>query len=224
MPKFIKNIFIYNVANRIRMPYFISTETLNRFFKIAGDMLSHVSEEDILAYPTKDYFNTAMLLMIKNNCYDIKKCVTIDKKNNVWISNTIISNVEDYSFQVSSIKIEENKLYIDGFFNDIIGEDFKIYYTNDKESHEIKINKTSNNFLQRRFFDKIVGQAYLLNAVIDLDKANNYNIMMKIKDREIPICLKNAYNEENFLYENNVIINDKKTEIFIDNSSIKIRI
>ena len=222
MPKFIKNIFIYNVANRIRMPYFVSTETLNRFFKIAGNMLSHVDDEDILAYPTKDYFNTAMLLMIKNNCYDIKKCVKTDEKNNVLINNTIISNIEDYRFQVSSIRIEENNLYIDGFFNDIIGEDFKIYYTNEKESHEIKINKTSNNFLQRRFFDKIVGQAYLLNAVINLDKANNYTITMRINDREIPICLKNAYNEENFLYENKTLINDKQTEILIDNSSIKI--
>lgn len=222
MPQFIKNILIYNVAIRISMPYFISKNNLTKFFKIAEDMLSYVDDSLILAYPTRDYFNTAMLLMIKNKEYDIKKCVYIDSRNNVCINNNILANIEDYHYKISSVRIKEEKIYIHGFINDIIGANFKMFYKNGNDKYDIKVAKTSNSFLQKRFFDIIVGQAYTIETIIPVDKIGKTDIYISINNTEIPLSFENAYNEDAFYYNNKVELNNKYYNINIDELSINI--
>lgn len=222
MPDFIKYIFIYNVAIRIKMPHFVSTEVLIKFYTIAENMLSHVDEDQIIEYPHKDYFNMVMLLMIKNREYDLKKCLFLDSKHNVCLKGKIIGNVENYNFQISSIRTDNDKLYIDGFFNDIIGQDFKAKYKYNDDYFDIATTKTSDNFLQRRFFDKVVGQAYNLNACIPLTRKGKHTIYLNINQIYVPIKLKNAYSETPILYETSVKVGKENIKIKIDDSIIEI--
>ena len=54
----------------------------------------------------------AMMLMFKSKDYDIKKIIYMDSKNNICIKGRIIENIASYSFQISSLKIANNKLVI----------------------------------------------------------------------------------------------------------------
>ena len=217
MPEFVKNIFIYNVAIRIKMPNFVSTEILKKFFTIAEDMLSYVDDDHILEYPIKDYFHTTMLLMIKHKEYDITKCIFIDSKNNICFKGKVINNIQNYSFHISSIRIDEEKLYIDGFFNDIIGTMFGLKYKYKDDYYDIKVSKTSDNFLQKRFFDKTVGQAFKVNCCIPLERKGTHKVYLNVNHNNIPLQLNNAYTEEELIYE---VTQDKTVKI--NNSIIEI--
>ena len=220
LPTFIQNILIYNIVKRLDMAHFVGKEILNKFFKIAERILSNVSEEVIMLYECNDYFYRAMLLMIKYKEYDIKKSIYIDSQNNICIKGIVLQNIENYSLKICSIKIEENKLYIETFFNDIMPPDFKVYYKYENELFSVKTNEINNSFLQKRFFDIILGKSYSVLICIPLSKKGTHNLILKANNSEIPITLKNAYNNEALLYEKDII--KENIKIKIDNNIIQI--
>lgn len=223
VPEFIQNIIIYNIEFRIKMPYFVSTEILKKFFSTAEKMLSYVDENTIMKYPFKDYYSLAMLLMIKHKEYNLKKCVCIDSKNNLCLKGKVIENIENYSCKIINVKIENNELLLEGFFNDIIEDNFKMHRLFNDNYYEIKVEKTSNSFLQKRFFDKIIGQAYKLKIAISLGNEGNHSISLSLHEKHIPISLTNAYNEEPFMYKLTTQLDNKNINITINNQSIIIK-
>ena len=222
LPMFIQYLFIYNIVKRINMTYFVNKEELKKFYKISEKMLESVDIETILSYNYNDYFLRTMLMMIKYKVYNIKKLAYIDSQNNICIKGNVIENVENYSFKISSIKVEDNKLYLMGYFNDIISENFKLYYKYKSELSEIKFTHINNTFLQRRFFDVILGNAYSISAEIPMRKIGEHTIILKVNNIEIPILMKNVYNDEGMLYEVSSKTEKGDVQIKIDNKSIRI--
>ncbi len=222
IPTFIKYILLYNVEKRISMPHFIEKKALQNFFKISENILSNVDDDIILNYETKDYFSTALLFMIKYKEYNVSKCFKVDKDYNLVKNRKPLINLNNYKFRVSSIKFDENNLILEGFINDIIPDNFKMFYVNSNGFNEIIKTKSTNNFLQIRFFDIIVGQAYNLKAVIPFTKIGNTLINICINNYNIPIEIDNAYNEESLKHEQLVTHNNKDYMIKIIDSMITV--
>ena len=203
MPEFLQYIFIYNIVKRLDTPNFVSKNTLNEFYKICEEMMAYVSEDCILTYNYSSYYVLAMMLMFKSKDYDIKKIFYLDSKNNICIKGRTIENINNYSIQISSLKIIENKLIINGYFNDLLVDDFRIlcYYQNNQTlASEMKVEDTANIFLQKRFFDKIIGKAYFVTTEIPIKPGEQtYYIALSVNNSIVPLQLKNIYGDDGIL-------------------------
>ena len=203
MPEFLQYIFIYNIVKRLDTPNFISKNALNHFYKICEKMMECVSEECITTYDYNSYYLLAMMLMFKNKDYDVKKIFYLDSKNNLCIKGRTVENINNYSFQISSLKISENKLLINGYFNDLLVDDFRIlcYNQNNQSAlSEMKVESTANIFLQKRFFDKIIGKTYYVTGEIPIRPGEEtYYIALNVNNITMPLQLKNIYGDDGIL-------------------------
>lgn len=222
-PTFVKNIMIYNIVKRLKTPNFVDKKKLNKFYEISNEILLEIEDDIILKYQYDDYYYLAMMFMMKYNIYDIKKIVSVDAKNNVLIKNKIIENIENYSLQISSIKAIDNKLCVQGYFNDILPENFKICYKKNKDVYEAKVQETDNIFLQKRFFDKIVGHTYQVNFEIPFENSG-YSLILKNDVVETILQLRNIYGDEGILVNKEYNIDGKKYNVIVNSKKIFIKI
>lgn len=227
VPEFLQYIFIYNIVKRLDTPNFISKNNLNNFYRICEEMLSYVNDDIIISYNYSSYYILAMMLMFKSRDYDIKKIIYMDSKNNICIKGRIIENIANYSFQISSLKILNNKLIINGYFNDILVEPFRIlclYQDNQSIACEMKVEETANIFLQKRFFDTVVGRTYFVTGEIPIEKERTYYIALSVNNTKVPLQLKNIYGDEGILVNQSYDIDSGKCELKVSNQLINISI
>jgi len=222
LPHFVKNIMIYNIVKRLKTPNFVDKKKLNKFYELSKNILNEIEDDVIQSYQYDDYYLLAMMFMIKYDVDNIKELISVDNKNNVKIKNKLIQNIETYSVQISSIKLVEDKLSIQAFFNDIITDDFKIYYRKSKELYEVKMEETDNIFLQKHFFDKVIGQTYQLNFEIPFENGV-YNLMLKSDNNESMLQLKNIYGDEGIFVNKDYTANKKKYNVKINYKKILIK-
>ena len=225
VPEFLQYIFIYNIVKRLDTPNFISKNKLNCFYKICEEILSYVDDDIIISYNYSSYYMLAMMLMFKSKDYDIKKIIYMDSKNNICIKGRIIENIASYSFQISSLKIANNKLVINGYFNDILAENFRIlclYQDNQQIAAEMKIEETANIFLQKRLFDTIVGRTYFVTGEIPIEKERTYYIALSVNNTKVPLQLKNIYGDEGILVNQSYSTDLGKCELKVSNQLINI--
>lgn len=222
LPKFVKYIMIYNIVKRLKTPNFVDKKKLNRFYELSRSILSEIDDKIIQSYQYDDYYLLAMMFMLKYNVDNIKELVTVDNKNNVKIKNKLIQNTETYSLQISSIKLVEDKLVIQAFFNDIITDDFKIYYRKSKELYPAKMEETDNIFLQKRFFDKVIGQTYQVSLKLPFENGV-HNIILKNETNETVLQLKNIYGDEGILVNKDYTVDKKKYNVKINSRKILIK-
>lgn len=203
IPDFLQYIFIYNIVKRLDTPNFVSKNALNEFYKICEEMMSYVDDDIIISYNYSSYYMLAMMLMFKSKDYDIKKIIYMDSKNNICIKGRTIENIANYSFQISSLKIVDNKLVINGYFNDILVDDFRILcyrQSNQTLMSEMKVESTSNIFLQKRFFDTIIGKTYFVTGEIPVRPGERiYYIALSVNNCVVPLQLKNIYGDDGIL-------------------------
>lgn len=222
LPHFVKNIMIYNIVKRLKTPNFVDKKKLNKFYELSKNILNEIEDDVIQSYQYDDYYLLAMMFMIKYDVDNIKELVTVDNKNNVKIKNKLIQNTETYSLQISSIKLVEDKLVIQAFFNDIITDDFKIYYRKSKELYPAKMEETDNIFLQKRFFDKVIGQTYQVSLELPFENGV-YNIILKNETNETVLQLKNIYGDEGILVNKDYTVDKKKYNVKINSRKILIK-
>lgn len=221
-PDFVKNILIYNIVKRLKTPNFVDKKKLNRFYEVSKNILSSIEDDIISAYQYDDYYFLVMMFMMKYDIYDIKELISIDNKNNVIIKNKIIENIETYSIQISNIKVNEDKLLVQGYFNDIITDDFKICYKKNKEVLETQVEETDNIFLQKRFFDKVISHTYQVKFELPF-AAGAYSLILKNGERETILQLKNIYGDEGILVNKEYTINKEKYNVKINSKKIYIK-
>lgn len=222
MPEFVKNILLYNLVKRFTTPNFVNKDSLDEFYKIAKEILKDIDDDIISAYQYDDYYLLAMMFMIKYDNYNIQELITVDSKNNVKIKGKLVKNLENYSLQISSIKVADDKLNIQGYFNDIVPKDFKIYYKHGNELYETEIEETDNIFLQKRCFDKVISHTYMVKAQLPLDNGR-YNFILKVGEQEVILQLMNIYGDEGILINKEYTSNGKKYDLRINNKKILIR-
>ena len=203
IPEFLQYIFIYNIVKRLDTPNFVSKNSLNDFYTICEEMMSYVDEDIIISYNYSSYYMLAMMLMFKSKDYDIKKIIYMDSKNNICIKGKTIENVANYNLQISSLKFVDNKLVINGYFNDILVDDFRLlcyHQENQTLASELKLETTNNIFLQKRFFDKVIGKTYFVTGEIPIDKGTKtYYIALSVNNSTLPIQIKNIYGDDGIL-------------------------
>lgn len=221
-PDFVKYILIYNIVKRLKTPNYVDKKKLNRFYEVSKEILSGIEDDIISSYQYDDYYFLAMMFMMKYDIYDIKELISIDKKNNVVIKNKIIENIETYSIQISNIKVNEDKLLVQGYFNDIITDDYKICYKKNKEVFDTQVEETDNIFLQKRFFDKVISHTYQVKFELPF-AAGGYSLILKNGDRETILQLKNIYGDESILVNKEYTINKKKYNVKINSKKIYIK-
>lgn len=226
IPMFLQYIFVYNIVKRMDTPNFVTKTTLNKFYKLCENILNSVSDEAIMTYDFNDnYYLLIMLLMFKNKDYDIKKLVYIDSQNNICIKGKTIKNLEEYSIQISSIKIQDNQLYINAYFSDVITDNFKLICENNLGNKiDLAITESDNIFMQRRFFDFIIGKTYLVTAKLPINTDGEYIIKIKTNNSEIPLQLKNIYGDDSILLNKTYNTSNGNCELFINNQMVTIKI
>lgn len=222
LPTFVKNIMIYNIVKRLKTPNFVDKKKLKKFYEISNKMLNEIEDDVIIQYQYDDYYLLAMMFMLKYNEYDIKKIIKIDNGNNLIIENNVIGNIENYSLQISGIKVVDKKLVVQGYFNDIITDDFKICYKTGKNIVEAKMEETDNIFLQKRFFDTIVGHTYQVNFELPFTNAS-YNIVLKNNETQSILALQNIYGDDGVFVNKEYTINKIKYNVKINNKKIYIK-
>ena len=219
-PDFIKYILISEIIRRIKTPNFITRNTLKEFYKISKEILSNIDDEIIMNCDyDNDYYILAMLFMLKTGEFNIKNIILLDDKNNIKINNEIIENIENYSIKISTVKIVDGELYIQGYFNDILPGDFKIYYKNGNIPYETTVTETDNIFLQKRFFDIIVAHTYLVQVKIPLE-SGTYCFILKVQEKEINLELKNIYGDDGILVNQTHATNNMIYDLKINNKKV----
>ena len=222
LPTFVKNIMIYNIVKRLKTPNFVDKKKLKKFYEISNKMLNEIEDDVIIQYQYDDYYLLAMMFMLKYNEYDIKKIIKIDNGNNLIIENNVIGNIENYSLQISGIKVVDKKLVVQGYINDKITDDFKICYKTGKNIVEAKMEETDNIFLQKRFFDTIVGHTYQVNFELPFTNAS-YNIVLKNNETQSILALQNIYGDDGVFVNKEYTINKIKYNVKINNKKIYIK-
>ena len=213
---------IYNIVKRLKTPNFVDKKKLKKFYEISNKMLNEIEDDIIIKYQYDDYYLLAMMFMLKYNEYDIKKIIKIDNGNNLIIEDNVIGNIENYSLQISGIKVVDKKLVVQGYFNDIITDDFKVYYKTSKNTYEANMEETDNIFLQKRFFDTIVGHTYQVNFELPFTTAS-YNIVLKNNETQSILELQNIYGDVGVLVNKEYIVNKIKYNVKINNKKIYIK-
>lgn len=221
MPEFVKNILLYNLVKRFTTPNFVNKNSLEEFYKIAKEILNDIDDEIISEYQYDDYYLLAMMFMIKYDNYNSQELITVDSNNNVRIKNRLVENLENYSLQISSIKVIDDKLNIQGYFNDIVPKDFKIYYKYNNELFETQIEETDNIFLQKRCFDKVISHTYLIKSQLPFNNGR-YNFVLKVGEQEVILQLMNIYGDEGILINKEYTSEGKKYDLRINNKKILI--
>ena len=222
MPDFVKNILIYNLVKRLTTPNFVNKQSLEEFYELARDILKDIDDKIISEYQYNDYYLLAMMFMMKYDNYNIQDLITVDEKNNVKIANREIENLENYSLQLSNIKVVNDNLFIQGYFNDIIPKDFRICYRHKDQITDIEVEETDNIFLQKRCFDKVVSHTYMIKAIIPFEEGT-YQFVLQVGDSEVLLQLKNIYGDEGILINKDYVANEKKYEVKMNNKKILIR-
>ena len=229
LPEFLQYIFVYNIVKRLTTLDFLSQQSLRKFYKICESILSHVDTNIIMSYDYKNYYMLAMLLMFKNKDYNIKNLFYMDSDNNICVNGVILENMANYSLQINLFKVIDNKLIINGFFNDIIVSRFKIKcYSKDNSSKAITIMKKEQtlNIRSKKYFlnNKVIGKNYYVTGEIPLlpDKGNYY-IALCINNSIIPINLKNIYGDNVSLVSKSNDTEYGKCTIKIGNKSIDVK-
>ena len=226
IPDFLQYIFIYNIVKRLDTPNFVSKNALNQFYRICEEMMSYVDDDIIISYNYSSYYMLAMMLMFKNKDYDIKKIIYMDSKNNICIKGRTIENIANYNFQISSLKIINNKLVINGYFNDILVDDFRIlcyHQKNQSIACEMKVESTTNIFLQKRFFDTVIGKTYFVSGEIPIKPGEKtYYIALSVNNSVLPLQLKNIYGDDGILVNQSYDTELGKCELKVSNQLISI--
>jgi len=221
-PEFVKNIFIYNLVKRFKTPNFVNRDSVDEFYSIARNILKDIDDNIIVNYQYDDYYLLAMMFMIKYNNYNIQELITVDNKNNVLIKDRLIENLENYSIQISSLRVVDNMLNIQGYFNDITPKEFNIYYKHKNMLYNTEIEETDNIFLQKRCFDKVVSHTYAVKVQIPFEEGT-YKFILRVGCQEVLLQLMNIYGDEGILINKDYFSNEKKYELKMNNKKILIR-
>lgn len=226
IPIFLQYIFIYNIVKRMDTPNFVTKTTLNKFYRLCENILSNVTDDVIMTYNFNDnYYLLIMLLMFKNKDYDIKKLVYIDSQNNICIKGKTIKNLQEYSIQISSIKIQDDELYINAYFSDVITDNFKLVCEHNLGNKiNIELTESDNIFIQRRFFDFVIGKTYIATAKIPVTKSGEYTIKLITNNSEIPLQIKNIYGDDSILLNKTYNTTAGECELHINNHLIIINL
>lgn len=202
VPEFLQYILIYNIVKRLDTPNFITKNNLSSFYTLCEEMLAYVDDDVIATYNYSSYYMLVMMYMFKYKDYNIKNLVYMDSKNNVCIKGRTIENMANYNLQISSLKVIDNTLTITAYFNDILVEDFDIYVKNQENNSLVSkavIDETKNIFLQKRFFDIVIGKTYSVNIEIPIEKSGIYYLSLEANNSKVPLNIKNIYGDDGIL-------------------------
>lgn len=229
LPVFLQYIFVYNIVKRLPNLNYLSKEKLKKFYKICESMLAYVDDSIIMSYNYKNYYLLAMVLMFKNKEYDINNIFHMDSNNNICRNGVIVENIANYSFQISSFEIVDNKLLICGYFNDIIVNEFKIVCCSkdDKKAvAEFKI-ETASSKVRNKYFpnNKVISQTYFATGEIPLQSdKGNYYIALCINNSIVPLQLKNMYGDNVALINQSYDTEYGEWKIKLNNKSISVKL
>jgi len=226
IPEFLQHILIYNVVKRLDTPNFVSNEVLEKFYRICEDILSYVDDDIIIEYDYPNYYILIMMFMFKNKNYKAEDILYLDSRNNVCIKGRVIENIANYSFQISLIKIVDDKLLVHGYFNDVVVDNFKLKCINSETNQvvcEMDLDTTKNIFLQKRFFNTIVGKTYYASCEIPIKPGDNdYYFGINVNNTTVPLQLKNIYGDEGIIINQTYKMDDGRCDISISNQLINV--
>ena len=117
---YIQYLILLDMGGIIKSPYFGNVfdtkEEIDEFWECLDDLLSYIDKEIILNHR---YFNNDLkmfLIYLKNKDFFID---TNPKKNKVWLKSKdrVINRLHNHNIHLDSVKIENNKLVLSGFFS-----------------------------------------------------------------------------------------------------------
>ena len=212
LPKFVKYILLEEITKRLKTPNFVSSFSLDEFYFISRKILADIDDRLILKYPSNNYYITLMLLMVKYNNFDIQSLISVDENNNLLIKNKPVGNLEDYSIKIAKLKLEDGKLVIEAFFNDIVPGNFEIYCRHSKQNYPMTLTEEENIFMQKRFFDKVIGKTY--KAVLEMECTPGlYTFVLKTDNTETKLYIENIYGDGTFYINSIYNLNDEKVNL-----------
>ena len=221
MPSFLQYIMIGEIIKRNKALNKSSGEKLTKFHNLCRKVLEDIDIETIKKfYSTNHMFKIALLTLKFNwspSCLDYKM---ID--NRLYVNSIKVGLLSHFPLILSKIDIDNNKIRVEGVYNDIIPNNKNILFRfkdSDLKTYDIKIEETDNEFYLNKTLGITFNKACRIECELPI-KNTIYKPFIKIAGMDIKIEF-NVF-EKFSLFDKYISKDDEPFCLFSRNKILKI--
>lgn len=147
----------------------ITKEETKKYFDMLVNLLKKCEDKNILSLPMSNDFKMRKMLEIKYDGSVYEKLVL--KKNNVFLKDTLVCNINDLSLRVENIYVKDNNLNINLVFNTFVTKNITVTLKNGYQ--KINLTSTKRNEENKVFYDYIYFNVDTICCSIPLKNVKN---------------------------------------------------
>lgn len=209
VPKFLQYFIMYDLQWKLKLGItdVLNEEEQKEYISLVEDLLQYIDDDVILNQVNIKIYYKMLALLIKNKG---KMNVSLEDKD-LYFNNTCLCKLKRIKNTIEILKIDNNKLYIDGKVTHL-SDDFKLYYKMKSSDEYVEIETYPRTKFDISFGDKYVIKKIGYSLEIPLKKKDALEFYFKYKGEYYKIL--------NFFVKHSCISNLNRSYYINDNFMI----